>query len=300
MPNESTKRQACIVFSSDDGHRADYEKLGPLARDLNVPFVLGIVSGHVGTNPGSMTLEQIRQMAEWGCELAAHSVSHPKLALLPESKKREEIEGSFAWLRAHGWPAQHFIYPFGGQDVTSERIIRSIARSACLIKGGVTYPPFFSTRIPRWPLGSYFRDGIHTFEGYRKLIDKARSDRRMLVWMLHPGSPRHDAEQQSILVRLIEYCRSNGIRITTLTEALDVHGNLWESPVNFGREIVIDCDGVVWFAKMPILLRPLQRWVDSRAFAMMVYAASRVLRAIKSVSVCTCEESGCQAKEANR
>jgi len=283
VPKDSITRQACIVFTSDDGYIADFDKLGPLARDLKVPFVLGIVSGYVGRHPKAMTLDQIRQMAAWGCELAAHSVSHPKLALLPESKKRAEIEGSFSWLRDHGWPAGHFIYPYGGQDVPSERIIRSLGRTGCLIKGGVASPPFFSTRIPRWPMGSYFRDGLQTFEDYRKLIDRASTDRRMLVWMLHPDNPQHDAEQQAILVQLIDFCRSNGIRITSLSDALDTHGNLWESHVNFGGEIVIDSDGVLWIAQTSILLRPLQRLVDSRLFAIFVYAASRLLRIARNV-----------------
>ncbi len=278
-------REPCGVFVSDDGALADHQLLGPLCRDKRVPFVLGIVKDYVGRRHGVgyMDLVRLHEMAEMGCELVGHTVSHPSLAVLGRRAIEREVGESLKWLRDQGWPARHFVYPFGAHRVAAERVLDGMCDSACIVTGGVARPPFLRTRVPRHAMGSFFHGGISTFDGYRALVDEAVRERRMLVWMLHPWSEQHDANQQAILRDLIDYMRDTGMRITNLSDAWEIHGNLWETQVGFGGEMVLDRDGCLWRAGscLPVGSGLASRMVDSRVFGVAMKTLRTVRAAMK-------------------
>lgn len=271
--------EPCCVFVSDDGTLADYELLGPLAADKKVPFVLAVVRDLVGSPDGTgyMDTVKLHDMAGLGCEIAGHSVSHRDLSGLSPKAAEQEVEHCVHWLRDQGWSTRHFVYPYGGHQIAVERAVARLCDSACLVTGGVARPPFMRTRVPRFALGSFFQDGVNSFEGYRDIVDKAVSEKRFIVWMLHPASDQHDDEQQSILRDLIDYITEAGMQITTLSEAWSMHGNLWESQPSYGGERILDRDGVLWEAQTrgKLLGALANRWVDSRVFAKALQGARK-------------------------
>jgi peptidoglycan/xylan/chitin deacetylase (PgdA/CDA1 family) len=65
-----------------------------------------------------LTPAQVRECADAGLEIGAHTVSHAILATLPENDARREIEQSRDWVRqTTGRPARCFAYPNGRPDV---------------------------------------------------------------------------------------------------------------------------------------------------------------------------------------
>jgi peptidoglycan/xylan/chitin deacetylase (PgdA/CDA1 family) len=71
----------------------------------------------------TLTPEMIREMQASGLvEFGAHSLSHPKLALLNVAEARHEIAESRRELeRVLGQEVLHFAYPFGGSDAAGPR-----------------------------------------------------------------------------------------------------------------------------------------------------------------------------------
>lgn len=285
-PGCAPSREPCGVFVSDDGALADYELLGTLGADKQVPFVLGIVRDYVGRNDGVgyMDKSQLHEMARLGCELVSHSVSHPNLSVLSRREIRREIEDSILWMRDQGWAARHFIYPYGEYRVAAEQAIAPLCECACMVTGGVARPPFLRTRLPRHAMGSFFHHGVSTFEGYRSLVDEAVRDKRLLIWMLHPWSEEHDVNQHAILRDLIDYMREVGMRITSLSEAWNMHGNLWESTVGYGGELVLDRDGWLWEAQSRLSVggRFANQVFDSREFGLLMQQVRKFRNAIRS------------------
>lgn len=70
-----------------------------------------------------LTREQVRHIADRGHDVGAHTLHHPILAGLPMPRAKEEIAGSYAWVReVTGRAPQSFAYPNGvpGRDYTDE------------------------------------------------------------------------------------------------------------------------------------------------------------------------------------
>ena len=66
-----------------------------------------------------MTPDQVRELAELGITIGAHTVNHPILRSLPEAEAREEIDASRRWLEdVTGQAVTLFAYPNGklGKD----------------------------------------------------------------------------------------------------------------------------------------------------------------------------------------
>ena len=94
--------------------------------------------------PLMMAPAQIKQLAQYGVTIGAHTVNHPILKVLPEEQQQQEISRSKQqleeWLRQS---VQHFAYPNGVQgvdfdDTTTEIVIRSGFASAVVTNWGVS------------------------------------------------------------------------------------------------------------------------------------------------------------------
>lgn len=281
---ESPSRQACAVLLSDDGTVADYQKLRPLCEKKGVPFVLAIVRDFVGRKDGSgyMSIAQLREMADLGCELISHSKSHRHLSALSQREIRQEIEDSVYWMRDQGWDSKHFVYPFGAHNATVEREVARLCECACVVKGGVAKPPFPKTRVPRQAFGSFCKHSVRTFEAYCSLVDEAARERRLLVWMLHPAHQTHDDEQQAILGDLIDYMRNAGVEIATLSEAWTQHKNLLEIAEDH-FQLLLDADGFLWEAgfRFPVIAGAMQTLAETQGLNQLLRAARSFRSSLK-------------------
>jgi peptidoglycan/xylan/chitin deacetylase (PgdA/CDA1 family) len=125
-------RAAVLTF--DDGYVNNFELAVPALREHGFSATFFIATGHVGKATGwldkkwpVMTWEQVRESAQAGIGVGAHTVTHPHLDRIPLSEAREEMARSKAELEERlGRPADWLCYPFGGHTPAVEDAAREI------------------------------------------------------------------------------------------------------------------------------------------------------------------------------
>jgi len=115
-----------IVLTFDDGFAHLEAGAWPEVVRRGFTAILFAVSGHLGGHsdwPGwppaveplrMMDPHALRDAADAGIEIGAHSVSHPRLSrLTPEQAEREIVDSQAQLEDAVGRPVRSFAYPFG-------------------------------------------------------------------------------------------------------------------------------------------------------------------------------------------
>ena len=117
-----------VVLTFDDGYQ-DFHSHGlPVIRQNGFTATLFMTTGGIGDENSEKMMLNWRELAEIeqaGIEIGAHTVTHPKLDILPETDVREELAVSKSQLEEHlGRAVPGLAYPFG----YSNEKVREVAR----------------------------------------------------------------------------------------------------------------------------------------------------------------------------
>ncbi|MFL5575972.1 MAG: polysaccharide deacetylase family protein [Gemmatimonadaceae bacterium] len=151
-----------VVITFDDGYREGMEHALPVLRAWGFTATFFLVAGLMGDTshwtraPHGFELPLIgwgaaRELQAAGFACGAHTVTHPRLAELPDAVCREELQRS-RWLleNALGRAVVHVAYPFGSYD---ERVRRMAAeagyRTACSMRADLSRPHDDLLALPR-------------------------------------------------------------------------------------------------------------------------------------------------------
>jgi peptidoglycan/xylan/chitin deacetylase (PgdA/CDA1 family) len=140
------KPQVAITF--DDGHVDNYEYAVPLLLEHRMPATFYVTTGYIDREPAVMTRfasirrvtlseieplswRQLREFADAGMEIGAHTYSHPNLARLPSEHLPREVAEPKAEIEARlGRAVESFAYPFGQLHVHVSEAAIAAARAA--------------------------------------------------------------------------------------------------------------------------------------------------------------------------
>ncbi|AEO93916.1 gp673 [Bacillus phage G] len=111
------KSNANVMFQFDDGWLSVYTNAFPEMRSRGMVGNVGVISNSVGTN-NYITLNQFKELQNYGWEMFNHTVTHRDLSLLTEEEIRTELNGCRDWLIANGFKtAANFVaYPYGNSN----------------------------------------------------------------------------------------------------------------------------------------------------------------------------------------
>ncbi|SHH20862.1 Polysaccharide deacetylase [Desulforamulus hydrothermalis Lam5 = DSM 18033] len=140
-----------VVITFDDGYKDNYQFAYPIMKQYGFTGTVFVVSKAIGnTNffdvekklqPANKMMDwhEIRELAEAGFTIGAHTVDHPHLAEVPPEVARHQIEESKRALE-HGLqkPVTVFAYPYGSyNDTVSELVKQAGYRAAVTTRLGL-------------------------------------------------------------------------------------------------------------------------------------------------------------------
>lgn len=168
FPEILPERAALITF--DDGYRSMRDVALPVLRTHNVPSVLFVPVGYVGTtNQFDAGIEPLEPMCDWqdlqdlicgGVSIQSHGNIHARFSLLDERQLRDEIEQSKSAIESRTvGSVKLFSFPYGDSGRNPQKtsdILRNAGYSAAFIFGGgtITMPPknrFLLERVAMGP-----------------------------------------------------------------------------------------------------------------------------------------------------
>jgi peptidoglycan/xylan/chitin deacetylase (PgdA/CDA1 family) len=199
-----------LVITFDDGYESVYHEAWPRLRARGFTATVFLISDYCGRDnrwPGQpasvpqaplMTWEQATALAAGGCELGAHTRSHPALPALPPHQAEEEILTSQQIIQARtGRAARVFAYPYGAVDAAVVERVRPHFDGAVGTRLGLVRPgsdPYRLARVDAFYLtpGWIPRMRGFLFQRYLDVRQAMRSLRRRLRPDWRPA-PARDA-----------------------------------------------------------------------------------------------------------
>jgi peptidoglycan/xylan/chitin deacetylase (PgdA/CDA1 family) len=105
--------QRCAILTFDDGYDDNYEFAFQMLKQRGMVGTFFISTDFV-ERPGYLTWDQIKEMADAGMEIAAHSANHPDFRKLgPAELRRQLVEPKAQLEEATGKPVRFMAYPAG-------------------------------------------------------------------------------------------------------------------------------------------------------------------------------------------
>jgi peptidoglycan/xylan/chitin deacetylase (PgdA/CDA1 family) len=159
IKNKRVKGDKNILVTIDDGNKSTYPAYFNVMKPLGVKPVLGIYPAIIGKTSYALTWEQLKELSDEGCYIAAHGYNHLYLhekawQESPEKVKREIYLPKKILEERLNIKIDSYVYPFGSKsDRTIEELKKAGYKYAFTIVGKrTTVPAENSFEIPRFLL----------------------------------------------------------------------------------------------------------------------------------------------------
>ena len=178
---EAPRARTVVTLAFDDGIEEQRQVMDMLsATGLKATFF--IISGRVGQK-SYMTVDDLRQLAVAGHDVAGHSLNHVELAPMSPDGQRQEICEDRLRLLSWGFSPTSFAFPFGSNDMTVNQMAAACGYNAARdVRGLVdtcgscpvaeTIPPFDPYEI-RTPATVTRDDGLEQMKAWVTSAEEA-------------------------------------------------------------------------------------------------------------------------------
>ncbi len=221
IPNQSYQptvpsqidRAVCIVF--DDGWKSQLDAV-PILNSFGFKATFAIVTSYTNY-PEYMSWKDIRGLAENGMDIASHTSTHKDLAATDWATLYTELAQSQQTLRSRGYPANIFIYPYGG--AADNQTVKDQVAKYYLLARGTVEGKCNLTSLDRYNLQAYdvYHDvSMEDFTAY--LNDTGGADITILYYHKISGGNEDTAVSQQTFQMQMQYLKDNGYTVKTLSE----------------------------------------------------------------------------------
>lgn len=113
-----------VVLTFDDGYKAFRDLAYPVLKELGFTATLFVYTDYVGAGRNALSWQELRQLADEGFEIHAHSKTHGDLRRVPGESEAQfarrmevELEQPLGLFQRHLGRRSHLLaYPYGRQD----------------------------------------------------------------------------------------------------------------------------------------------------------------------------------------
>ena len=211
-----------ISFIDDDCRLESYEKLFPVIKELNIPYMLACPPEQIGTD-GYMSDKQLKEMNQAGVEIASHHLRQYNMNQFQSREEyRHELEKCKTAFDELELEASVLCYPQGVYVDEYMDIVKEFYHAGFTVDRGINTTPLetcFIKRVEVFPTS-----GIYDLEDVKGYVDKVVSG-GWLIFLTHSWYSTFDAAK---LKELVQYINEKGIRIVGVKNALEKIGNILE------------------------------------------------------------------------
>lgn len=185
------------VVTVDDGFEDFHRHAWPELAARHIPATLYVVSGALdgrstwldplgaGTLP-MLSRSQLQELAADGCEIGAHTSTHPELDCVPPERARQEIRDSKARLEdVLGRDVSTFAYPYGYHDRrVRQLVVDGGYRSATAVRNAISHEQDDRFALARFTVLSHVGPGDldHALHARSVGVAKDREQWRTRGW----------------------------------------------------------------------------------------------------------------------
>jgi peptidoglycan/xylan/chitin deacetylase (PgdA/CDA1 family) len=188
-----------VTTSWDDGHKSDLRLAQMLSEHgLEATFYVS-PENHEFAKRDLLTAQEVRDLSH-DFEVGAHTLTHPRLPVIPEDRAREEIVESKVMLeRITGGVVSSFCYPYGSYTDMHVKLVKDAgykyARTVARYEFGLAKPyeagtsvQAYSHRLDAWRIAYFARFRPIKILRYRDWDALARD---MFDHVMHRGGIYH-------------------------------------------------------------------------------------------------------------
>jgi peptidoglycan/xylan/chitin deacetylase (PgdA/CDA1 family) len=209
-----------ITVSFDDGWADVYTAAKPLMDQLGIKSTQSIIAESFRSLlSGYMDLNEVKQLASEGHEIASHSLRHCNLARLSDSNLDYDINASKLVLESEFPDVRGLAYPYGSFDDRVEDHARDVYNYVRTTETG-----YDSLLMNRYRLRGITITPAMSFEDFKKTVDFAVS-RKLWVNIIYHKVGDNSGEygiSSEHLKQQFEYLASQPARIVKAAEAVDI------------------------------------------------------------------------------
>ncbi len=226
--------KAKVSFTFDDGGASNFTKVAPILSEYGMTGTSYVTTSCVGkiTVPNNcpadgdipyMTWAQIKSLQNtYGWEIGSHSVSHPLMTEINNTKLEREVANSKNALQAQGINVTSFATPYGDYN---QKVLASIA------KYYTNHRPFHDTGYNQWPYENYLlrvqqvQAGV-SVDTVKSYIDQAVANDTWLILVFHdiqdnPSTNPEDYQFSTAdLTTIASYIKSQNVSTTNVSKGL--------------------------------------------------------------------------------
>jgi len=189
LKNKKDLPKKCVVLTFDDGYKSIYKNAFPVIRKYGYPITVFLPTEAIEKHyPDYLTMQQIRQMMDYGVDFESHSYSHPRFTSPPKGLIGENY---YNWIksdiqRSINFFIKHFNYrpyafaiPYGDYNKTVIKVAKDLGFTAILTQDATNLDkntPLWL--LPRQPiLGKYWS----TMDHFKEVLNEGYIDVRKRI-----------------------------------------------------------------------------------------------------------------------
>ena len=208
--------QPMVSIYFDDGYVTDYTIIKPWAISKGIIANVAIIGASVGDGAHRfMNFAEIQELRDLGWGIDCHCWTHDDFRTLSEAQLATQFSSAIALFSSKGLTTTNLCYPYGYYNETVVKIARKYFNFALGSVYGTNDKAIDNYIVKRIDFA------VYTLEQMKVVVDNIGTS--YVIFYSH--SEGISADDMQKIGDLVDYIKTKSIAITTVTDALKIHGN---------------------------------------------------------------------------